>query len=313
MNIAGSVLAPAGAPALVIAQMSWVMFVGAALIFAAVMALLAWAVGRRREGDAERRIDARTWILGGGLAFPAVVLVALFVYARFGAAAGAPAASADPMVVSVIGRDWWWDLRYRDPATGREIVLANEIHVPAGRSVVFGLNSGDVIHSFWVPALAGKVDMIPGRVQQLRIEVPQPGRHRGQCAEFCGEQHAGMAFEVVVDPPPVFEAWLQAQAAPAARPSGAVATRGLALFVSEGCAACHSIRGLAEEANAGPDLTHVASRRFIGAGTLPADEAGFARWIAGVQHLKPGARMPQYGRLDPSALAALATFLGQLR
>ena len=178
---------------------------------------------------------------------------------------------------------------------------------------MLGLNSGDVIHSFWVPALAGKVDMIPGRVQQLRLEVAEPGRHRGQCAEFCGEQHAQMALEVVVDPAPVFDAWLRAQAAPAAAPRGAEAERGLALFRSEGCVACHSIRGLAEGGATGPDLTHVASRRLIGAGIVAADEAGFARWIVEVQHLKPGARMPEYSRLDPAARAALASLLGQLQ
>ena len=309
MNPGGAVLSPSGSPALAIAEIGWVMFVGAALLFVLTMALLAWAVG---GGETRRRFAASTWILGGGIALPVVVLVALFLYAQGRAASGAPGADA-PLIVGVIGRDWWWELRYRDPRDGREIVLANELHLPAGRSVILGLNSSDVIHSFWVPALAGKVDMIPGRVQQLRLATGAPGRHRGQCAEFCGEQHAQMALEVVVVPPEQFEAWLRAQAAPAAAPQGGAAARGMALFRSEGCDACHAIRGLAEGGASGPDLTHVASRRLIGAGSLVADEAGLARWIAGVQHLKPGARMPQYDRLEPEALAALAAFLGQLR
>ena len=309
MNPGGSVLSPVGSPALAIAEVAWVMFVGAALLFVLTMGLLAWAVGR---GETRRRFAVGAWILGGGIAMPVVVLVALFLYAHGRVASGAVEADR-PLIVGVVGHDWWWELRYRDPQDGREIVLANELVLPAGRSVVLGLNSGDVIHSFWVPALAGKVDMIPGRVQQLRLTTGAPGRHRGQCAEFCGEQHAQMALEVVVVPPEQFDAWLRAQAAPAAAPQGVAAARGLALFHSEGCVGCHSIRGLAEGGAGGPDLTHVASRRLIGAGSLVADEAGFARWIAGVQHLKPGARMPEYGRLDPDSLADLASFMSRLR
>ena len=173
-------------------------------------------------------------------------------------------------------------------------MLANEIHLPAGRAVVLGLNSGDVIHSFWVPALAGKVDMIPGRVQQLRLAGRGPGRHRGQCAEFCGEQHAQMALEVVVEPPPAFDAWLRRRPRRPRAPRGAAAARGLALFRAKRCVACHTIRGLAEGGAAGPDLTHVARAACIGAGTLPPTTAGFARWLADVQQLKPGARMPAY-------------------
>ena len=309
MSPGGAVLSPSGSPALEIAEIGWVMFGGAALLFVATMALLAWSVAAR---ETPRRVAVRAWILGGGLALPIVVLAALFLYSHW-RAASAESVGGGRLIVGVVGHDWWWELRLRDPQDGREIVLANELHLPAGRSVVLGLNSGDVIHSFWVPALAGKVDMIPGRVQQLRLSTGEPGRHRGQCAEFCGEQHAQMALEVVVVPPAQFDAWLRAQAAPAVAPQGAVAARGLALFRSEGCVACHSIRGLAEGGASGPDLTHVGSRRLIGAGSLVADEAGFARWIAGVQHLKPGARMPEYGRLDPEARAALAAFLVQLR
>jgi cytochrome c oxidase subunit 2 len=309
MSPGGAVLSPAGSPALEIAEIGWVLFAGAALLFAGTMALLAWAV---RQRATDRRVDVRAWILGGGVALPVVVLSALFLYAHWRAASAASEAGG-PLIVTVVGHDWWWELRYRDPQDGREIVLANELHLPAGRNVVLGLNSGDVIHSFWVPALAGKVDMIPGKVQQLRLATGEPGRHRGQSAEFCGEQHAQMAFEVVVVPPARFDAWLRAQAAPAVPPQGEAAARGMALFRSEGCAACHSIRGLAEGGASGPDLTHVASRRLIGAASLAATEAGFARWVGGVQHLKRGARMPQYDRLDPEAQAALAAFLAGLR
>lgn len=319
---ATGVLAPAGAPAAGIAEIGWVLVVGAALIFVAVMALLTWTVQRRRRradaadaapGDPAAARATRLWIVGGGLVFPAVATAALFVYVLLRDGGLAPAGDPAELVVSVTGRAWWWQLRYVDPASGREVAAANEIHVPAGRTVVFGLNSGDVIHSFWVPELAGKADMIPGRVQQLRVRADRPGVHRGQCAEFCGGQHAQMALHVVVDAPADFDRWLAAQSAPATPPGDALAARGLAVFTGQRCFECHAVRGMFEGADAGPDLTHVGSRRFIGAGILPANAANFAAWVSGVQHLKPGARMPQYDRLDADSLAALGTFLAQLR
>ena len=310
---AGSVLDPAGPAAARAAEAAWLLLGGGALVFVLVMALLAWVVARRR-GDAAgapARVAPAAWIVGGGVVFPAVVLVSLFAYQEL--RLPAEASPGDPLIVSVTARMWWWEVRYRDPSSGREIALANEIHLPAGRPVVIGLNSADVIHSFWVPALAGKVDMIPGRVTQLRVEAARPGRYQGPCAEFCGDQHARMALEVVVEEPAAFARWLEAEARPAAPPRGGSAERGLAVFTGERCTACHAVRGVAEGSSDGPDLTHVASRRRIGAGTLPADAAGLARWVSSVQHVKPGARMPSYERIDPESLAALAAFLAGLR
>ncbi|HYM48470.1 MAG TPA: cytochrome C oxidase subunit II, partial [Burkholderiaceae bacterium] len=156
------------------------------------------------------------------------------------------AAPSDGIVIGVSGVRWWWDLSYRDPASGREVRSANEIRVPVGRPVTFGLTTGDVIHSFWVPALGGKVDMVPGRVHQLRVQVTQPGVYRGVCAEFCGEQHAKMALHVVAVAPDEFDRWLAAQAAPAVLPAGALAQRGQRLFSELRCNACHTVRGIAE-------------------------------------------------------------------
>jgi cytochrome c oxidase subunit 2 len=313
---AAAVLAPAGPAAALSAEVSWVLFGGAASIFAVTRALVVVATWRRGAAGGERpaRDRSRLWIVGGGLVVPVAVLAALFAYQMV---RGSSAASADPrpgdLVVSVTGRMWWWEVRYRAPAGGPDIVAANEIRLPAGRAALLGLNSGDVIHSFWVPSLAGKVDMVPGRVQQLRLEASAPGTYRGPCAEFCGDQHARMTVLVIVEPADVFERWLRAQAAPAVAPSGAEAERGRAVFEAQRCAGCHTVRGLFVGGNGGPDLTHVGSRSFLGAGTLPADAPGFARWIAGVQHLKPGARMPSYDRLDAGALQALAAFLEQLK
>lgn len=352
MSEAG-VLAPAGDPAFVAAQSAWVLIAGAAVVFAIVVGLLAYAVVAGRRG---RAVDARRWLIGGGIAFPVVGLALLLAHELL--ADEAPI-DGGALAVSVSGRAWWWQVRYRDPASGGDVVLANELHLPLDRAATIGVNSDDVIHSVWIPALAGKVDAVPGRVQQLRVRARAAGTYRAPCAEFCGEQHAQMTLVVVVEPADAFARWLAAQAAPAAEPTSALARRGREVFAQQRCDACHVVRGLfplpalpapaalvAASASAGraapgagalggsaaasvdppldrgvptadviaaPDLTHVGSRRFIGAGVLAADAEGFARWLVGVQHLKRGARMPQYDRLDAGSLAALSAFLAELR
>ena len=205
------------------------------------------------EASAARRDRSRLWIVGGGLIVPIAVLAALFVYQLVRAPNVAVAdRRSGELVVSVTGRMWWWEVRYRDPGGGPDIAAANEIHLPAGRPALIGLNSGDVIHSFWVPSLAGKVDTVPGRVQQLRLEASAPGIYRGPCAEFCGDQHARMTLHVVVDPPDVFERWLRAQAAAAVAPRSAEAERGRAVFEAQRCAGCHAVRGLFDGGTGGP-------------------------------------------------------------
>jgi cytochrome c oxidase subunit 2 len=219
------------------------------------------------------------------------------------------------VVIEVSGVQWWWDVRYRDSATGQEIRSANEIRVPVGRSVTLALTTADVIHSFWVPALGGKVDMVPGRVHHLRTLVKQPGVHRGVCAEFCGDQHAKMALHVVAVAPEEFDRWLVAQSGSASAPSDSAAKQGARLFTELRCSACHAVRGIAEAqaVQSAPDLTHVASRLSIGAGELPAEAGNFGRWVAYIQHIKPGARMPGFDHLDQPSLAALASFLDGLK
>lgn len=291
-------------------EVAVVLSIGAAAIFVGVMALLALALGRRRT----RRGSASLWIAGGGIAFPVIVLSALLAYST---ARGLPLQhpSRADLVIEVSGVQWWWEVRYRDSATGHEIRSANEIRVPVGRPVMLGLTTADVIHSFWVPALGGKVDMVPGRVQHLRIQVTKPGVHRGVCAEFCGDQHAKMALHVVAVEPSEFDRWLATQAQPASVPSGPAAQRGQRLFTELRCNACHTVRGIAEAQaiQAAPDLTHVASRLYIGAGELPVQADSFGRWVADIQHIKPGARMPGFDHLDQEALAALSAFLDGLK
>ncbi len=303
-----SVLHPAGWDAAIISHFAWVMFGAGTLIFIAVMALLLLSLRRQ-----ERPARALLWIGGGGIAFPVVVLTALLGWSTWRSAQLAPQSSKDALTISVTAKMWWWEVRYHDPATGREIVTANEIHIPTGRAVYLGLNSADVIHSLWVPALAGKRDMVPGRVTGLSLRAEKPGIYRGQCAEYCGEQHAKMALHVVASTPQEFEAWLARQALPAAPADSTVLAKGREAFLQQRCQACHTIRGVAEGARLGPDLTHVGSRMHIGAGTLRTHRNTLQGWIADPQAAKPGVFMPGSQDLDRATLQALATYLEHLK
>jgi cytochrome c oxidase subunit 2 len=303
-----SVLHPAGADARIIGQFAWVLFGAGALIFVAVMALLALSLRRHA-----RPLRSGLWIAGAGIALPVVLLSGLLGWSTWRSAGLAPQVSSGAMTISVTGRMWWWDVRYRDPGSGREIATANEIRIPVGRTVYLGLNAADVIHSLWVPALAGKRDMIPGRVTGLSLRADKPGVYRGQCAEYCGIQHAHMALQVVALAPAEFDAWLARQARPAPEPAAALPVRGRAVFLEQRCQSCHTIRGVAEMARLGPDLTHVGSRLQIGAGLLPNHRAALAGWVADPQALKPGVFMPAATGIDGDALRALAAYLEHLQ
>jgi cytochrome c oxidase subunit II len=285
-----SALDPAGPAAALIAEMTWVLFAGGAIIFAGVMALAAYALFSKNRA----RLSPQALIIGGGIAFPVVVLSALLVYSlvRMSTleAAGEPA-----LRIEVTGEQWWWRVRYA------EFETANEIRIPVGQPVELELKSADVIHSFWVPALAGKLDMIPGRTNRLRVQADRPGEFRGQCAEYCGGPHAFMALFVVALPPAEYEQWAQQQ-------KKAVEKQAPALFVSH-CGACHTVRGTPAAGVRGPDLTHVGSRRTIGAALLPMNRGALAGWIASSQHLKPGNLMPSFGMLPGEELNALAAYL----
>jgi cytochrome c oxidase subunit 2 len=303
-----SVLHPAGADADIVRQFAWVLFGAGALIFVAVMALLALSLRRHA-----RPLRPGLWIAGAGIALPVVLLSGLLGWSTWRSAGLAPQVSSGAMTISITGRMWWWDVRYRDPASGREIATANEIRIPAGRTVYLGLNAADVIHSLWVPALAGKRDMIPGRVTGLTVRADKPGVYRGQCAEYCGAQHAHMALQVVALAPAEFDAWLARQARPALEPAAALPVRGRAVFLEQRCQSCHTIRGVAERAKLGPDLTHVGSRLQIGAGLLPNHRAALAGWVADPQALKPGVFMPAAAGIDGDSLRALAAYLEHLQ
>jgi cytochrome c oxidase subunit II len=224
-----------------------------------------------------------------------------------------PAREKPVYTVAVVGHQWWWEIRYLDPDLSQRFVTANELHVPVDRPMRVQLTSADVIHSFWVPELQGKLDLIPGDTNVLTLKAHRPGVYHGQCAEYCGMQHAHMVLLVVADEPESFARWLSAQRAPATEPADSLAALGEQLFVSGPCALCHAVRGTPALAGVAPDLTHFGSRRTIGAGALPNSLGNLEGWIANAQAIKPGVRMPPITQFTGRELRAVATYVAGLR
>jgi cytochrome c oxidase subunit II len=302
-----STLDPAGPSAASIFRLGTIMYVVAAIVVVLVVVLmLVPFLGRR-----ERTVNRRLFLWGGGVALPLLTLTALVPYVFTIGHETRASTRPDHLTITVVGHQFWWEVAYR-AANGRPVASANEVRLPAGRPVELLLRSNDVIHSFWVPSLAGKTDMIPGRENRMVIRADRPGVYRGQCAEYCGLEHALMALDVVVLPPAEFDAWLARLPEPAHAPADSVLRAGQDLFVSQGCGGCHTVRGVAEGTR-GPDLSQVGSRRMIGAGALRGGVGNIAAWIASAQHLKPGNAMPSYDKLEGSQLRALASYLESLR
>lgn len=303
-----SALDPAGPSAQSINRLGIFMYVAATVVVVLVTVLTLVPFVRRRE----RRVDRRYFLWGGGVLLPLVTLSVLVPYVMSVGHETRATTSADRLSVDVTGHQFWWQLSYRR-ANGRAAVAsANELRVPVGEPVELLLRADDVIHSFWVPRLAGKTDMIPGRVNRMVIQADRPGVYRGQCAEYCGAQHALMAFDVVAMPRREFDVWLGRMAEPTREPPAPQLREGRDLFVSLGCGACHAVRGVAE-GRLGPDLTQVGARGMIGAGTLRGGVGNIAGWIASAQHLKPGNAMPSYTQLAGPQLIALAAYLESLK
>lgn len=297
--------AAAGSGAEPLHTLGVVLYVGAALIFIVVLSLALYAAMAP-----ERRADARAWVLGGGVLFPAITLAALLVYSLSIGDALHADADDDALRVELVGHQWWWEVRYEDGDT--PVVLANELHIPTGRSVHLTLSSTDVIHSFWAPSLAGKVDLIPGRTNHLAIRVDAPGVYRGQCAEYCGAQHAWMALYVVAESESEFRDWLAKERRPASETNDEFLALGRDMFFRGDCQRCHTIRGTQARGADGPDLTHVGARRSLAAGMLRNHLGTMAGWIAGAQDVKPGNRMPSMNVYDGRELRALAAWLESL-
>jgi cytochrome c oxidase subunit II len=287
---AQSSLAPSGPGAARIADLWWLMLALGALVYVVVLALLFTALLRRRPAEpddpAHETARATRWVALGGGVIPAVLITALFLVVLRTLDALAPARAS--LTIQVVGKQWWWEIRY--PRHG--ITTANEIHIPVGEPVHVELTSTDVIHSFWVPRLHGKMDLIPGKTNTIQLHASEAGIYRGQCAEYCGLQHTTMAFLVVALEPQAFAAWLEQQRQPAAEPTDSLSARGRQVFVAAGCAGCHIVRGTRIGVHRGPDLTHLASRRTLAAGTLRNTRGNLAAWVVNAQGVKPGNKMP---------------------
>lgn len=309
-----TILRGAGPVAAMQAKLGWWLLIVSVIVVVVVgVLILAGALRRRTERSdlLVRSGSGMRWVIVGGMIVPAIILVLTFAFtiATEDATAAPP---TDPAVtVEVIGHRWWWEVKYpSDPS--HSIVTANEIHIPVGQPVRLELTSADVIHSFWIPLLAGKTDVIPGQRNVAWIQADTAGVYRGQCTEYCGLQHANMAAFVVAEPPTQFAQWLEAQSKSADAPKDPDAAAGLAVFQKSACSTCHAIRGSEALGQVGPDLTHVAGRMTLAAGALENTRGNLAGWIGNSQAIKPGNDMPVM-TLSPADLEALVSYLETLR
>jgi cytochrome c oxidase subunit 2 len=295
----------------------WVTGIVYLLVIGFLLAAILRRGGTRQDGLPDAKPSAheqglRT-VLVGWIALITIGLMALTLFSYFADRGLALAATrGDPLRIKVTAEQWWWRIEYQDPTSSNIFYTANELHLPVGTRASIELNSADVIHSFWVPNIAGKQDLIPGRTTDINLLPTRIGRYRGQCAEYCGVQHAHMALDVVVEPRARFAAWRAAQLRPAAPPATPLAKAGHDYFMSHQCSACHAITGTQAYGQVAPDLTHFASRASIAAGTLPNNRGNRYGWVADPQAVKPGTHMPTLG-LEPRALDAVVAYLETLR
>ncbi len=293
-------------------------------IFVIVVAVALLSIRRRHRGieqeplegshqpsaGTEHRLRTTVGIASG---VTVVILFGLTILSvSVGKAVSASVAPAGNLSVEVTGAQWWWKVRYLNDDPSRVLLTANEIHIPAGRPIAIRGLADDVIHSFWVPGLQGKRDLIPGRITLEWLQADRPGEYRGQCAEFCGLQHAHMAFWIVSESPDQFNKWMDNQLQPSIEPVDDDTKRGQSIFLKSGCVLCHSIRGTDASAQIGPDLTHFGSRKTIAAGTLPNTKGNLAGWIADPQNIKPGTHMATVP-IQPAEMQPLIDYLESLK
>lgn len=305
-----SSLDPGGEEAAQVATLFWVMTAGGTIIWAFMVVLSLYA-SRWQRGVISDKAAGRL-ILWGGVAFPVSVLAALLAYALWLMPSLRPFADDGPagLRVEIVGSQFWWHVVYRRP-DGPPVISANEVRLPVGERVEFTLTSTDMIHSFWIPALGGKMDLIPGRTNRLSLRATRAGTYRGQCAEFCGTSHALMAFPAIAMEPAEFDAWLDARAGP----SQGIAenSAGRELFLREDCGDCHRVDGTQATGTRGPDLSHLGSRLTVGAGLIENDAETLARFILHSASIKPGSQMPAYTELSNEEVGAIATWLKGLQ
>ena len=309
-----SILHPAGEGARNIARLWWAMFVVGMAVYAIVLGILVHGLFRSRRQQSEpRAARVGIWIGVGGAVVPAIILAGVLVLTLVTLARDAAAERrANDLTVKVVGKQWWWDLEYESDTASRSLRTANELHVPVGRTVRLVLEARDVIHYFWVPELQAKRDLVPGRRNEFWLRADRPGVYRGQCAEYCGMQHANMAFLVVAHPQAEYDAWYEAQLRASLPPTTPEAIAGQRVFLEKPCALCHTVRGTLALAEVGPDLTHVASRRQLAAGALKNSRGDLGGWIANPQGIKPGSHMPNVD-LSAHELRSLLAYLETLR
>lgn len=311
-----------------ISHMQWFMTVMFLVITVIMWLLFGYAFYRRRGDLTEHApIDAgggESWIAIGGIAIPLVVLSILFVWGldllrafpihgMHGAGHQQTMAHSMKPDILIVGHQWWWEIHYLNDDRSKQFITANELHLPLGKPMNIRLETRDVMHSFWVPALHGKVDLIPGMPNYLRLEASQLGEYQGECAEFCGAEHARMRILTVVQTPDEYEAWVSGQLQPAHEPTADPALAGQKLFLAGPCSLCHMVRGTQALGTTAPDLTHLASRQMIAANYYKNNDAYLEAWITHAQSLKPGAEMPNITHFTGPELNNLVAYLRQLQ
>jgi len=323
-----STLNPRGPAADRIANLSWFMTILFIVITIIMWALVAFAFYRRRGTLTEYEpIDGaggQAWIAIGGIAVPLIVLSVLFVlglqllrafpiHGMHGAEHGQHMMQSMKPDIRIIGHQWWWQIEYLNDNVSQSFTTANELHLPVGAPVNIEVESADVMHSFWIPALHGKVDLIPGQSNYIRLEASTPGEYSGQCAEFCGAEHARMRLLAVAQPMDAYRAWKEQQIKPSSEPTDGAALQGQKLFLAGPCSMCHQVRGTLAGGRVAPDLTHVGSRKFIAANSYPNNDAYLTAWVTHAQSLKPEAQMPDLTQFTGEQLQEIVAYLRQLQ
>jgi cytochrome c oxidase subunit II len=306
-----------GAAAISLKQLIILIVAVCSVVWMLVMLALIRALWRARDAVSEPlrrnpRTDRRMTIVVSSAVAATAIIIAGFTAASFFTTRAIATAGNDDLTIKVRGLQWWWGVEYYGEASGERFETANEIHIPVGRNVRVRLEGLDVIHSFWVPSLAGKQDLIPGRPNELMLRAERPGVYRGQCAEFCGLQHAHMAFLVIAEEQAAFATWMDKQKQSAANETEAEMAKGREVFRSKPCSGCHTIRGTDAVGTTGPDLTHVGGRKYIAAGLFETTRGSLAAWIADPQTLKPGNNMPMVP-LTPEELQSVSAYLASLK